>query len=249
MSILSVGQQIPEARICSDVITWLEFAFCWCFDCFRDYANWFISWVRLPNLLQEDRRDICLSLDWSSESVKWSCALLFSINLLLSWQICCEDAVWIFLAPTENRQWKFYEKDYTCGNKHWEDKKYVSDKDFGRCFLFYELSSYHFCLCGSLRVRDCLVQQDCDGVWSGKEFAVLNIQNTALLLDTLVFFFYKHACLKVGNALSFCEVVFYYKVRISPFYASSSSVELFNSLRVIILLFLNSENGGEGNQI
>lgn len=75
MSILSAGQQIPEARIYSDVITWLEFAFCWCFGCFRDYANWFMLWVRLPDLLEEDRRDICLSLDWNSESVKWSCAL------------------------------------------------------------------------------------------------------------------------------------------------------------------------------
>lgn len=29
--------------------------------------------------------------------------------------------------------------------------------------LFYEISSYHFCLYSSLRVRDCLVQQDCAG--------------------------------------------------------------------------------------
>lgn len=192
---------------------------------------WFMLWVRLPNLLQEDRVDICLS--WIGIVSLWNEAVHYhcSVNLLLSWQICCEDAIRIFLAPTENRLWKCHEKDYMHGNKYWEDKKFVSDKDFGRYFLFYELSSYHFCLHSSLRVRGCLVQRDCNGVWGGKGFAVLNIQNSSLLVYSLVFSFYKHACLKIGNTcLSFCEVVCYYNVRISPFYASSSSGELFNSL-------------------
>lgn len=116
--------------------------------------------------------------------------------------------------------------------------------------LVYDLSSCHFCLYTSLKVRDFLVQQDCGGVWGGKGFVVLDIQNSTLLVETLFFFSSKAYMYKSWEYyLSFCEVVCYYKVKISPFYATFSSVELFNSLRVIILLFLNCERGREGNQI
>lgn len=122
MNILSADQQVPEARICSDLIILLEFSFCWHFDCSRDYVD----------LCREsDCQTCCRRIEWISAypwigTVNlWNGAVHYhcSINLLLSWQISCEDAIRIFLAPTENRQWKFYEKDCMHGNKHWEDKK------------------------------------------------------------------------------------------------------------------------------